>query len=357
MRLFQKVKISSLNGTSKQFRVMGIPILQYDKLENGKTNITFPFLKGSKSYVKTDNSKPVFYLKLNRRDRYAFVCLQHWIRIVDILNADFYIICDNKNLELDILRRVEFRNSDIKFLHSYKNPLKKIVTKNISKRWRKAAYAHLTTFLHAKKNKIENFWNIDADDTMLLVKPQTAAEILGQAANYAQKNDLSTFSLDMWRSRTEGKHWSFGVTYTRQNIDYFSLFNETKNSDWQRHYEPYCGDYNLDCYFTYIKDFKNVKNESFYIENLHFIHWGDFLYSVIGSYICFWKNGKLNFPILSDIYKNNDLGTIQIASDCIKLDYNLDEKEYLITATDSLTRLADYPETAKRMFCIKVPNA
>ena len=265
-----------------------------------------------------------FYLKVNRLDGYCFYNLQHWIDIVYQLDYDFYIVCDNIKLENRILRNVVFKDLNIKFIKSIKNRIsKKIVKNTASHDWYNAGYAHLTTFLHAKKYNFKEFWNIDADDTMLCMEPKKCCEAIKQAENYAKEKDISAFSLDMWRSITKGEHWSFGVTYIRQNIDYLKIFNEIKNCSWIENYEFKIKSWNIDLFFNYLKDFKNINLQNFYIENLTFFHFGDFLFNIISSGIYVYKNGCIEFPIIKQIYENDEYSKIPINNECVKFDLNL----------------------------------
>jgi hypothetical protein len=267
----------------------------------------------------------------------TLLCLQYWINIIDEYNVDFYIICDDKNLELKILEQIVFKNSNIKFICSIKKPFKKIVgAHKLSKRWLNAAYAHLTVFYHAKKNNIENYWNIDADDSLFLVKPSVATVILKAAQNYSDENDLSAFSFDFWSTKTRGKHWSFGITYTRANVDYFKLL-DCNNIDWSK-YKDYTSVHNIDWVFTFLKDLGQAKLMTFYVENLYFIHWGRFLGDAKNAFIAFWKNGEMSYPIRTNIFKDPQ-GIFPILDDntIVKFDLDINEedcldfgKEYLI---------------------------
>jgi hypothetical protein len=334
------------------FRILGKSVLQVDKTDE-RVNYHFPFLSKFKRGSKLTNDKPVFYLKINRNDNYAFLCLQHWLYTIEILDADFYIICDKDKLERQILKRIVFKNGDIKFIKSVEKPLCNIVKNIATKNWVKAAHAHLTTFWHAKRNNIENFWNIDADDTMFLAKPEIVADILKRAQSYADKNDLNTFSLDMWWSRTAQKHWSFGVTYTRQNVDWFEVFNRNQDTNWQNHYREYACEFNVDYFFTYLKDFMKLKIETFYVENCYFVHWGDFLTDVIASSICFWENGKLAFPILLKIYEDTSAGIIPISDDCVKFDLNIKKEDCIKFALNNLPNLKYFKEETQKLWGIE----
>ena len=347
MRIFEKIKIKSVNGKSRMYKFCGFGVLKFDILD-GKTKISFPHINNVK------NDKPVFYLKINRNDNYTFINLQHWLDIIYEIDADFYIICDNDKLQSNVLKRVEFRDSNIKFIKSCKNKKTKKCIKNIAtKLWTKAAYAHLTTFYHARQNGIKEFWNIDADDTCFCLQPKVCAKALTEVEAYARKNDISAFSLDMWRSRTKGKHWSFGVTFIRENVDYLNILEQNSDFKWMETYKNYDTNWNLDWFFTYLKDFRNVKIETFYIENSIFFHCGDMIYNVIGSNISYWHDGLVDFPVLSEIYGDNELGILPIYNDCIKFDIGITKEFCLNYAMENLTLLKSFHKNLKNLHNIK----
>lgn len=326
MKIFEKIKINTRNDKVRYIRFLERTILQYVKNGN-KVKIFFPFLYR----VKTDG--PVFYLKFNSTNsNYAFFCLQKWIDIVEKTGNDYYIICDNKKLENKILKTIKFTSYNIKFLKSNRKFLKNIVEKLITPFWRKAAYAHLTTFWHAKKNKIKCFWNIDADDTVLVDSPANIAYYFSHIENFAEQNDINLFSLDMHYTRYYGKHWTFGVTYTRQ-ID-FNLATALKHvKDIKapiklRKILP-SGEFNLDAAFTALQMEHYTNIQTFNINNLYFIHWGVIGTSNMYRLFQVLKNKKLCYPIASECFKNYEFGCVDIPNDVKTFDFNiLEEASY-----------------------------
>lgn len=333
MKVIRKIKIKSKIGTSKIFQIFGIPML--------------------KSYVKKNqknlNNKNVFYLKVNRNNNATFVNLQHWIDIADVLGADYYIVCDNNKLKENIYKKACFNNPDIKFIKSCKNKRLKNIVKNIATgSWKKATYAHLTTFYHAKQHGIVSFWNIDADDTVFCMEPEKCAEALNQIEQYACKNDINLFSLDMWRSCTFGRHWSFGVTFIRGQENPFDIIEKKCTNNWKNNYTKYAASYNLDWFFNYLKDNGYLSIETFYIENCMFFHCGDF-YNVIGSYASLWHDCKIYYPIMSEVYGNNKLGSLPVAEDCIKFDTGIEREYCQEYALKNLTVINRLPEQLKNL--------
>lgn len=352
--LFKNIKFNTEREKVTQLRLFNVPICEfYVKVLSPKKlhfNI-LPCIKSNRSYSCDNDFQDVFYLKVNNISNTSIQCIQHWVNIVGWMKADFYFVCDNPLLEQLIYERVHFDNKNIKFIKSVHYPLNRIVRNLSTSFWKKATYAHLTTFYHAQKNKIRNFWNIDADDTMLLVEAPRAAEILKKAKNYADENNLSAFSLDMHTSRTHGIHWSFGITYTRFNIDWMSIFQNVNDSSWMKNYLGlFDTEMNLDWYLTYLRDVKDVKNSTFYVDNFHFMHYGDFMLNPISWHISHWKNGEVYYPILRHVFNNTDLARIPISTRSIKIDSIESEECCYDYINRYLTYLKNIPDTAKNMW-------
>lgn len=270
--------------------------------------------------------KRIVYFKINREADYTMMCVQHWINIADILNAKLYFVCDNKNLERTIVRNSTFRDGSTCFIRSRRRELKHIAENIYTDFWGNATYAHLTPFYHAQENGFAKYWTIDADDTMFLLAPHRVAQILQDAEIIAEEKNASAFSLDMWRSKTLGRHWSLGIVYIRNNGDLCRLFEKNEDLNWTEDYQWVGTPFNIDWFFNYLKDHKLACIESFYVENCYFIHWGDLMRNTVGSGIFIWSDGKLILPIMKSVYQNERLGTVPIA-DCWKIDIGLDELE------------------------------
>lgn len=269
----------------------------------------------------------VIYLKVNRNELYTFRNLQHWVNSIELIpEVKYYILCDNDELKQEIIKKVVFKNNFVEFLESYKTSeeLNDIVSSITDNAWRNAGYAHLTTFYHAKQNQYPYFWNIDADDTCICLSPKRVCEILCTIQIYAQKNQVSTISLDMWISRTYGKHWSFGINYVNNTVDWFGIIKNHYKDEKLKSKQIR----NIDGYFSCLKSCTNLKIETFYIENLKFIHYSnDFFKRPHSSGFFYWKNGELMFPILLYCFGIDSLGKIPIEKNVIKFDINITDEE------------------------------
>lgn len=284
--------------------------------------------KIEKNIKKTKLSKDrIIYFKINRNTSYTIKCIQGWINIANELKYPFVFVCDNSKLRYEIYRKCYFNNCDIKFIRSMKIKTRKAAKNLYTKYWKNATYAHLTPFYHAKSRNVMDFWNIDADDTIILLKPKRVAEVLKEVEKKAIKQNINAFSLDMWRSKTHGIHWSLGILFIHDTINFCDVFEKQDNLEWTKNYTEYSDVFNLDWYMSYLKKYESYNIDTFYIENCHFIHWGELIFSPYTSWVCSWKDGKIKYPILKSIY-NNEIGELDIA-DCIKIDIGISDNESL----------------------------
>ena len=230
-------------------------------------------LDANKTVTEEENSstsQPVFYLKINLNTDFAVECFNHWINIVEALEADYYIVCDKEELKAKVIND---KNKD-KFMPTFLQA-KQLLRNVVVPFWLNAGAALLTPFLHAKENGYETFWNIDADDTVMCADASKCAEMLKKAQEYACKNDIDCFSLDMHSSGFERfyPHWTFGVCFCKSSPDYVSKlidFNEFfANIDLKR---DDLFDNNLDEVFSILGEYSQIKTGTFYVENLYFRH-------------------------------------------------------------------------------------
>lgn len=320
-------------------------------------HVYFVFLFGKQIYPRkrqhktnawVDPDQPVMYFKINRMSEYARPCVQHWVNIAYHMRADYYFICDNIQLQYHLLRTTSFPGSDIKFIPSMRKPLYGVCRNIATSYWENATYAHLTPFYHAKNIAIKKYWTIDADDTMLCLKHRKVAEALKLVQSMADSNEFSVISLDMWRSRTLERHWSWGVAYVNDNVNFIDIFEGNPDSAWMKNYQEFDVNFNLDWFFTYLKDHKGISVESFYLEDTYFIHWGSFLRQPVGSAVFFWSNGKLFFPILEHLFCNENLGRINIA-DCRKISCGTTLEESMEFLQNEVPRIKWYPPQLRKL--------
>ena len=296
------------------------------------------------------HSGPVFYLKINRIADYTLMCIQNWLTVIFYMDGDFYFVCDNKQLEREIVSRLTFRDGDIKFMPSRRKKLKNVAKNLWTGSWEMATYAHLTPFYHAKENDIKEYWAIDGDDTMFFLYPEQTIKVLEQAQKISKENGISAFSLDMHWSQMKGKHWSLGVLYINDTVDFCNIFENVNGLDWTEPYKDIDDIFNLDWFFNYLRDNHVAKIETFYVEDCYFCHWfPNVLRYLIGGNLCYWHNKKIVYPIIKEIYQNEKLGMIDIEK-CYKISINTTLEEGRKFMENEVAILYNFTPKARRAF-------
>lgn len=275
--------------------------------------------------------KYAFYLKMNNGSRLAMDNLSRWMNAVLLTEGDCYILCDRDDVIQKVKDMLTFPET-VTFLKSERASEETAsITKGVIPQGGmvNACFAHLTTFLHARNQDYDFFWNIDADDTQLCMSVGRIAELLGHARDYAEKNKLDCFSLDMHMSRTGGKHWSFGVTYTKNRKDWLVILHSHVN-DREYLEKDLEQRFNIDWYFTYIRSQQELRIETFYFENLKFIHYhfeNIFADPTIWG-LLHWKDNELRLPMLETFSsKESKLGRYPIPKDSIRLELEIEDRE------------------------------
>lgn len=294
----------------------------------------------------------VFYLKVNRNEGYTIRNLWQWITIADgyINDAIWYVLCDNDVLKDRILKEFVVKYPDIAehFIKSIIDDESTFIVSNTTdERWRMAGYAHLTTFIHARDNHYSSFWNIDADDTRFCLNIERSRELLKNVEEYADQNKIDIFSLDMHTTRIgSGRHWSFGVSYTKNRKDWIAIMEKNCTEDHSIE-DKWC---NFDRFFRYIRNHSdNIKLESFYAENLKFFHYSnDFFWRLCESALYHWKNRHLIFPILHyAVGLKNEKSCIPIDPIVVRLDIGISDEESMISILQACNSPSLYLNTLK----------
>ena len=71
-----------------------------------------------------------------------------------------------------------------------------------------------------------------------------------------------------------------------------------------------------------------IRAESFYVENLMYIHYSDdFFRRPMNSGMFHWKNGELIFPLLFYVFGQENVGKIKIYKDIQRLDIGISDEE------------------------------
>lgn len=331
MEIIKKVKINLINRSSiKRVYLFGRAIYQYSK-QNGKKKRQWV------KSIRPSSQQRVFYLKVHRVHSTSFLCIQHWLDIAHELNAFCYFVCDNKEMEIAIYEKNLFHNDRFRFISSDQKTLKPVIEKLLhdgEDKWKRIAAAMLTPFVHADEHNYCSSYNIDADDIEILLRPELIAKAFIKAENYATENNLNCFNLDMFVSKTFGVHWSFGVVYVRTPKTCLEVIKN--NTNWRenkklikKHQIDYLDEFwfNVDWLFTFLRDTKQLKLETFYIEKAYVVHMPDIILEHEWAFFFQWNNQKINHPVLLDLYNDQRWGALPIAPCVVKIDINLSEKD------------------------------
>ena len=279
----------------------------------------------------------VFYLKINRAEsnavaRVTLRYLIEWIKIaLQFPEAKIYILCDNPALEDYVSASINLDDLNCEFIKSSRDSeeLTYIIEKiTPSKHWQRVAYAHFTPFLHARDMGYENFWAIDADDMGLYAEPQKIAKVLESVKEYASLHKIDAISLEVWQVLSEFRVWTFGVVYTDNSIDWLNLMkNHCTDSDFLEKFGGRRYELNADWYCTYFRLRGFASLESFYVENLRFIHHADDAYMFPGAGLRYWHEGYCYFPLVYNDYGMKEAGILSIPKDIVKIDIGITAEE------------------------------
>lgn len=272
-----------------------------------------------------------FYLKVDKGSRLAMDNLDRWMKAASRMGGDCYLLCDRE----DVIQKVEDTLAlpdNLVFLKSARESeeiisiIRSVMPEN---GMINAGIAHLTTFLHARDRAYDFFWNIDADDTQFCVSVDRIAGLLECAGDYAEENGLDCFSLDMHTSRTGGKHWSFGVTYTKNRGDWMPILR-SHGTDREYLEREWGTRFNIDWYFTYLRSLGELKIETFYFENVKFIHhsFRDVFANLVLWGILYWKDNELRMPMLEAFSsEESKIGRYPIPKDVVRLELGIEDRE------------------------------
>lgn len=323
-------------GPYKQLKLFGKVFFQYSKF-NGKARIKFFPHRKNPSLVH--EYKNAMFFKVNRISEYSLACIHRWMDIAEAMNSLVIIICDNPELEKQIFKHTWFKDPNIRVVTSKRSIYSSFISNIASKSWKNAACAHLTAFYYARQFGVSKFWSIDADDTMFLCESTKVVELLIKAMNYAENENINLFSLDMWKSRTFGKHWSWGITYVRDKDNLYEQLTQEKNAKWTDDYKDCFEPQNTNSDWhinSLVKRGFNIRIGTFYPNETGFIHWGAHVFNPVGSYICKWKDGYISYPIMEALGVK-ELSRVPIHYECVCFDIGVAQDEmrdcYLNNAT------------------------
>lgn len=262
-----------------------------------------------------------FYLKVNRSTDYALYSIDYWMNVANSFDSQIFIVCDDDNLQ-DIITQslVSDNNEKVVFIRSLSKEVESVSKRIAKKNWKKASDAHLTTFLHAIRNNIDSFWNIDADDTSFCISYEDMKLALIETESTSYKENINVFSLDMWWTIHGGDNWTFGITYVNMKKIGSDLFKIIEKHAGDKEYIESPKFENVDSYFNYLRNIGAFSIESFYFNNTDFIHWG----SPFGPLLYKYNNGYVRFPYYLEYMLANTMkaGKNKILDDVIEININ-----------------------------------
>ena len=326
---FKKIKgVMPGVGNFVKISFFSVDVLSYYKI-NGKIKKFKLFPQRHLSQWMKE-SPFVVYLKVNRDSPSSYQCLQIWLDVCWDLRALPIIVCDNIRLEKHIRKNVCLYDSKTQIIPSYRHPFVSFINNIAAKSWINAANAHMSTLYHARLHGIQKFWNIDADDTLFLFPVDKISNLLKKAQDKAIQDNINIYSLDMWKSRSLGKHWSWGVSFINDNINILNLIASEKDLSWINDYSDLFNSSNANSDWhinSLVRRGKKISIKSFYPKNGGFIHWGDFIFNPIGAYVCQWKDGIVEYPLMRAM-KIKEFSSIPIDHDCDCIDVNISNTDF-----------------------------
>lgn len=334
----KKIRIHMINGPEiRRIYLFNRPFIQY-YYKDGTKKKKWNFCK----YKHPRKDQRVFYLKINRIHQTSYDCIQHWMDAIARLDGFCYFVCDKKAMEYGVFEKpCWFYNDNYAFIPSdrktLKTTLKKILSKvEREKLWCRIASSMLTPFTHAAKHGFDKIYNIDADDIIILNKPELIAEALKKAELIAENKNIDCFNLDMFVSKSLGVHWSFGVVYIRNPQKCIDTLN--KNTDWRTNvvlHNKFKTNYvnqwnfNVDWLFTFMRDTKQLNLQTFYIHNALVVHMPDIAISRHWAFAFQWQAKDIYFPLIDKLYADKIWARLPIYKECIKIDVGLKADSYI----------------------------
>jgi hypothetical protein len=233
------------------------------------------------------------FLKFHRTDPAAVLCLRFWLEVFK--NYKTFILCDRykpgSDPTPDYLKTVLI-DYDVTVINSDYS-IGDIYCDNLKGAKRGMASANLTAFQHVKKE--ENFWMIDADDTVFLTRDfDGLREKLKSAEQYLLDKKLDGFSLDFYRNLNNG--WTFGVCLLRGNMPWQLIKDVDMGPMTELGFAR-----NIDTAFDSMAKSGLIKLANFVFDKQAFQHQCN-NYPEMPHGIYAWRRGKLwDAPLQSDV--------------------------------------------------------
>lgn len=237
--------------------------------------------------------KTKVFLKFNRSDPASVLCLRSWLEVFrdyqTVILCDLYTV--NQDPVPDYLRTVltdysvQVINSDYALGNEY--------GRNLKGAKRGMASANLTCFQHL--DGFQDFWIIDADDTMFLTRDFVGLRTkFSQAEAIAREQNLDGFSLDFYRNLNNG--WTFGVALLRATMPWQLIKDVDMAPYSERGFAR-----NIDTAFAALGEQGKISLKNFVFDRFAFQHQIN-NYELMPHGIYVWSKGCLwDQPLQSDV--------------------------------------------------------
>lgn len=343
MDFIKKITVNTGKYRIRKVFLCGLPLYEYIKINryNKKTKAkkTYKFYS-LRGFAKQQKSQRVFYLKVHRVHRTSFDCIRQWVNVAGEMNAFIYFVCDNPEMQREILNRIKFPNKNFKFIKSDRKTIKTQIQKilhNVERQalWERIAFSMMTPFIHAVKNKTQISYNIDADDILLCIEPKKIRDAFLKAEEYAYLKKLDLFNIDMFLSKSFGVHWSFGVVLCTNPQKCLDVVK--RNTNWRENKKlineyKICWldkfNFNVDWLFTFLRDTKQLNMGTFCINNALVAHMPDIILEHGWAFMLKWKDNNAYFPILQQLYLRKVWDSVPIPTNCCIINVDLSEDDY-----------------------------
>ncbi len=314
----------------KRFILFGITIFEKIKISrHNKVTKYFYFLPK----YKPKKNQRIFYLKVHKVHMTSYECIKQWVDIANKMNAFIYFVCDNPEMKSGIFTNVIFKKRNFDFIKSDRKTLKEYFKKVLiaeTKKWERVGFSILTPFTHASKYKHDITYNIDADDIMILNNTEQTAQALYKAEKYALDNNYDVINFDLYVSKTFGVHWTFGIVICLNPDNCIEAIKN--NCQSEKYYKDYYLNkigYNIDWFFSFLRDENILKIGTFYIENAMAVHMPDIMLRPSWAILMQFKNGYIHYPILETIYKETAFNKKKIIPSAIKISADINEDSFV----------------------------
>lgn len=293
--------------------------------KNGKKEKRFRRLPNPRTVLR--NGPRVFFLKVNNDANWNIGAIQNWLDIINEMGGVCLFVCDSRHVKNSILHLCSFYSkTPFAFVRSQRRHLNKMggVLYLGKENWPRVAAAHLTPFLLMEENQIQLAWHIDGDDTRFCLTIDKTIELLRLVEKKALERNVAVCSLDMHNTMFGDRLWTFGVCFVNSAVMVpVSSITSEKDFGWWERYRKVGIACNLDTYFTYLRDEKDLPLATFYPKNVFFQHGAMHVTRWLDQALCYWTDNVLVMPIIDTLFGKAIPHEFPVPSTSIKIDIGI----------------------------------